>query len=105
MNWWEADIRDVRPAERSKAARSARKSAFQSEASAEAKRKVTCRGSIHGGYDVFVSRPNGSDIKIGRVRRHCATWEALHKGRILHKGSRFRRDAVAVLISAWESQP
>jgi hypothetical protein len=104
MNWWEADIRDVRPAKRQKAARSAA-SPSQSEGSAEAKRKVTCRGSIHGDYDVFVSRPNGSDIKIGRVRRHCATWEALHKGRIIHKGSRFRRDAVAVLISAWESQP
>jgi antitoxin component HigA of HigAB toxin-antitoxin module len=36
MNWWEADIRDVRPAKRQKAARSARKGAFHSDAGGEA---------------------------------------------------------------------
>jgi plasmid maintenance system antidote protein VapI len=36
MNWWEADIRDVRPAVAPKAARSARKGAFQSDVGGEA---------------------------------------------------------------------
>jgi hypothetical protein len=36
MNWWEADIRDVRPAKRQEATRSARKGAFQSDVGGEA---------------------------------------------------------------------
>jgi hypothetical protein len=40
MNWWEADIRDVRPAKRQKAARSARNSAFHSDVGGEATRML-----------------------------------------------------------------
>jgi hypothetical protein len=79
--------------------------ALQSGGSADARRKITCRGT-YGGYDVYVSRPNGSDIMIGMVRRDYVGggWKALRKRRIIHMGSRLRRNAIAVLVSAWESE-
>lgn len=67
--------------------------------------KTTLRGRP-GGYDVWVSRPNGSDIKIGYVQKeYGSSWAAVRNGKAIHKGSQTRKLAVAVIVNAWTAEP
>ena len=85
---------------------SSREGALQSGVGAEARKKITLRGAP-GGYDVFVGGTTPSEAKIGHVRKtrsRPVEWEVIRNGTVIHKSSRTQRHAVAVLISAWESQ-